>query len=97
MHVLPLQQPPVHEPAVQTHCPPALHVWPNPHAPHTAPPAPQEVGPSLVRPSHAPASSQHPEHDVPPHEHVPLAHASPLLQPPQAAPPVPHWVVDWDV
>jgi hypothetical protein len=47
MHVGPLQQPPGHEVASQTHRPVALlHSWPVLQAAHAAPPAPHEAFPS---------------------------------------------------
>jgi hypothetical protein len=41
--VFPLQQPPGHELASQTHAPLPLHAWPVPQEPHAAPPVPHEV------------------------------------------------------
>jgi hypothetical protein len=34
-------------------------------------------------------------HGLPPHEHAPAVHVSPLPQEPHETPPVPHWVEDW--
>ncbi len=42
MHALPLQQPPVHDVVLHTHCPLlVLHAWPEPHGAQAAPPTPQ--------------------------------------------------------
>jgi hypothetical protein len=35
-------------------------------------------------------------HDPAVHVHVPFTQACPDAQPPQAAPPVPHWLLDCD-
>jgi hypothetical protein len=42
--------------------------------------------------THCFALLQHPLHIVPPHEHAPLEHDSPVPQAPHPAPPVPHAV-----
>jgi hypothetical protein len=44
--VAPLQQPPVHELALQTHAP-FVHAEPMPHATHALPPVPQVFGPEV--------------------------------------------------
>jgi hypothetical protein len=49
---------------------------------------------SFASGSHAPPVQQ-PAHDPPPQLHVPFVHESPAPHEPHAAPPVPHWVVDW--
>jgi hypothetical protein len=54
--VAPLQQPPVHEVALQTHAP-FVHAEPMPHATHALPPVPQVVGPEVW---HFPIVSQQP-------------------------------------
>ena len=89
--MLPLQQPPGHEVASQTHCPVVLlHSWPVAHAAQLAPPAPHDEFDSLESASHVALPLQQPEHDPPPHVHVPLEHASPLPHALQVAPLVPH-------
>ena len=91
---MPLQQPLGHEAASHMHCPFAvLHVWPDPHAAHAAPPAPHEVADSEAYGSQFPPLQQ-PAHVPLPQVHVPLEHESPLPHAPQAAPPVPHSLVD---
>jgi hypothetical protein len=54
--VAPLQQPPVHEVALQTHAP-FVHAEPVPQSTHALPPVPQVVGPEVW---HFPFMSQHP-------------------------------------
>lgn len=41
-------------------------------------------------------AEQQPGHDVPPHPQVPPEQASPALHELHAAPPVPHWLPDWE-
>jgi hypothetical protein len=93
--VLPLQQPLGHEVASQTQWPLLLlHSWPLAHAVQEAPPAPHAALLSDEYARHV-APLQHPvEHDPPPQVQDPLVQASPVLQAPQAAPPVPHCEVD---
>jgi hypothetical protein len=91
---LDVQQPLEHEVESHTHWPLPLHAWPAGHAPHAAPPFPQELFDSLVSASHAPMLVQQPAHDPPPHVHAPPEHESPVPQAPHAAPPVPHSEVD---
>jgi hypothetical protein len=87
--VLPLQQPFGQDPELHTHCPAALHVWPDAHAAHAAPPAPQDIPDSIESARHVPALQQ-PAHEAPPHEHAPPEHDSPLPHAPHVPPPVPH-------
>ncbi len=91
---LPVQQPPGHEVASQTHSPLPLHSRPVAHARHAVPDAPHEVFDSLASCSHVPPIVQQPGHDVPPHVHWPVEHDSPLPHGLQAEPPVPHWPTD---
>jgi hypothetical protein len=92
---VPLQQPLGHDAASQTHWPlVVLHVWPDPHAAHAAPPEPHEEADSLAYASHV-EPLQQPAHAPPPHVHTPLEHESPDPHVPHAAPPEPHSLVDW--
>ncbi len=90
-----MQQPSGHDVALQTHAPVPLHVWPDGHALHAAPPAPHESFVSLESPSHelAPPSaalSQQPGHEVPAHPQEPVSQDSPDAHALHDAPPVPH-------
>jgi hypothetical protein len=73
-HAPPLQQPFGHDVASQTHRPVALlHSWPDPHAPHVAPAAPQEPFDSAEYASHVPLDVQQPiGHEVASQTHWPL-------------------------
>jgi hypothetical protein len=74
-----------------------LQAWPAGHAPHAAPPFPQELFDSLVSASQLPPAVQQPAQEPPlPHVHAPLEHESPVPHAPHAAPPVPHSEVDCD-
>jgi len=89
-----LQQPLGQDVASQTHWPVLLsHSWPVGHPPHATPPAPHEAFDSPVSGSHV-EPLQQPAHEPPPHVQAPLEQASPLPQDPQAAPAVPHSLVD---
>ena len=62
-HVLPSQQPERHEEALQTHWPVVvLHVWPDAHATHAAPPEPHAMADSLESGTHVEPLLQ-PEHE----------------------------------
>jgi len=93
--VLPLQQPPAHDDALQTHWPVLLsQVCPVAHPAHVAPAVPHEVLDSDAYPSHVPLVPplQHPAAQVlASHEQEPLVRSQrPLAHEPQAAPPWPH-------
>jgi len=90
-----VQQPVGHDVPSQTHCPLVLHSWPEGHAPHITPPAPQDELDSLVGSSHVSLAVQHPGHDSPAHVQAPFVHPSPTWHMPQAPPPMPHSVPDW--
>ncbi len=91
--MLPAQQPPEHEVALQMHWPEALHACPAAHPPHAAPPAPHAANDCAEYPSHVPASSQQPfAHVVGSHAHVPFVVSQrPFGHVPHCAPPRPHW------
>jgi hypothetical protein len=90
----PLQHPFGHDVPSQTHCPlPVLHSRPDEHALQVAPAEPHDELVSLPSGTHI-EPLQQPEHDPPPHVHVPLEQACPLPHGLQAAPPVPHSEVD---
>jgi hypothetical protein len=104
-HVLPLQQPPPHEFASQTHCPVLLlHSRFAPQGPHVAPAVPHDAVDSCAKSSHVPAGPplQHPlGHVLESHVQVPavvpvLVSHTPLAQGPHAAPPVPHSELVWE-
>ena len=93
-HEPPLQQPPGHDVASQTHWPLLLsHSCPEPHALQVAPPAPHAELDSPESDVHVPELQQ-PAHAAPPQEHVPPEHESPLPHALHASPPVPHCVCD---
>jgi hypothetical protein len=95
----PLQQPPGHDVPLQMHWPAVLsvdvsHTRFAPHEEQVAPAVPHEVELSDAQGSHVPVGPplQQPfGHDVASHTHWPvdLLHSSPVLQPPQVAPPAP--------
>jgi len=99
-----VQQPEGHDCALQTHCPALLHVCPVGQAAHSAPPVPQELGPTCAAySSHFPAAVQQPVgHVLASHAQVPLlvlpllVSQRPFAQGAQAAPDAPHWVGDSD-
>jgi len=93
---LPLQQPPAQDVALHTHSPP-LQACPAAHAPHAAPPVPQEPLDWLPYGSQV-LPLQHPfGHEPGVHTQAPAAlHTWPAAHAPHAAPPVPHWVPDSD-
>jgi hypothetical protein len=103
--VLPLQQPPPHEFASQTHWPVlVLHSRFAPQLEHVAPAVPHDPVDSWAKSSHVPVGPplQQPlGHVLESHVHVPavepvpgdalaLVSQRPLAQGPHAAPPVPH-------
>jgi len=93
----PLEQQPVHVMPPHVHDPP-LQVWPLAHTPHALPPVPHTfIAVCADDATQVLFASQHPvEHEDGVHVHVPDApHAWPLAQGWQAAPPVPHAVIDW--
>jgi len=75
---LDVQQPLGHEVELHTHWPLPSHAWPAGHAPHAAPPFPQEPFDSLVSASHVPLPRQQPAQEPPPHVHAPPEHELPL-------------------
>ena len=93
--MLPLQQPPGHDVASQTHCPAPQHSTPVPHAAQAAPELPHDEFDSPLSPSQLPALQQ-PGHDVPPQEHAPPEHDCPDPHALQATPPAPHSALDCD-
>jgi hypothetical protein len=100
-HELPLQQPVGQELASQTHSPVVLsHSCPDVHAAHAAPPAPHDAVDSEPYVSHVPVEpplQQPPAQVVALHAQVPeVVSQTPFVQPVHAAPPVPHWVADWE-
>jgi hypothetical protein len=98
-HELPLQQPPEHEVALQTHWPvDMLHASPEAQAPQVAPAAPHEDVDSEVYGSHVPPAVQQPFGQVAAlHAHVPVAVLQrPFGQAAHDAPPVPHWLAVCD-
>lgn len=90
--VVPLQQPPPQEPALQTHCPP-LQAWPVPQATQAAPLVPQVVAPEVW---HLPLESQQPlGQELASQTHCPWAlHSCWLPQVAQVAPLAPQVVFD---
>jgi hypothetical protein len=98
-HVLPLQQPNVHELESHTHWPVVLlHSWPEEQAPQVSPPVPQEVLLSEPYSSHVPVMPplQQPSgHEVASQTHCPIPlHSWPDGHAAQTAPPEPHEVFD---
>jgi hypothetical protein len=95
--VAPLQQPFGHEVESQTHWPVVLlHSWPDPHAPHVAPPVPQEPFDSTEYASHVPLEVQQPAgHDVASQTHLPAElHSWPEGHAAHVAPLLPHEALD---
>jgi hypothetical protein len=92
-----VQHPFGHDAALQTHCPVVSHSWPDPHAAHAIPGAPQCAA---VEVSHAPALVQQPVMHPVPHAQLPAVQACPTPHAAQATPPVPHAptaVPDWQL
>jgi hypothetical protein len=92
-HVVPLQQPPLQELALHTHCPPLLQAWPVAQATQAAPPVPQAVAPEGW---HWPFLSQQPPgQEAASQTHCPCAlHSCWLPQVAQAPPLAPQAVFD---
>jgi hypothetical protein len=93
--VLPLQQPPGHEVASQTHWPVlVLHSWPVAHPPQVAPAVPHEPLDSEAYASHVPLAPplQHPfGHVFESQAQAPMLMShKPFAQVAHAAPPAPH-------
>jgi hypothetical protein len=108
--VVPLQQPLVHDDALQTQAPPE-HPWPKPHAAQVAPFLPHSVAVSLPcithvvplqQPGHAEPQTQLPfvhvwpaAHELAVHPHLPLVHTWPVPQTAHAPPAVPQVFGPW--
>jgi hypothetical protein len=87
--VVPLQQPPEQDAAVQVHEP--LHAWPARHGLQAPPPVPQFVGSFVWQ---TPAAQQPLGQFAGVQPQMPLLQLMPTPQPAHVAPPVPHCVFD---
>jgi hypothetical protein len=96
---VPLQQPSAQELESQTHCPVVLsHSWPDPQAPHVAPPVPHDIVVSDPYSSHVPVGppTQHPwAHEVASQTHCPIPlHSWPVGHAAHMAPAAPQEAFD---